>query len=141
MFFSQGNCQLHFFLTKSLSGPLSRKFANKNVVKGNYQVNLPQKNVLWQLSSQLCDQQISSRQLSIQLFEEEKSCIRETPNLSTDADSSTNIFFPAGIKKGLIAYFFFAILFFLFFLPPLPFPHGSRYQASPQSLGSAGSFL
>ena len=29
-----------------------------------------------------------------------KSHIRETPNLSTDADSSTNIFVSAGIKKG-----------------------------------------
>ena len=30
---------------------------------------------------------------------EYKSRIRETPNLSTDADSSTNIFFPTGVKK------------------------------------------
>ena len=29
-----------------------------------------------------------------------KSCIQETPNLSTDADSSTDIFVFAGIKKG-----------------------------------------
>ena len=31
--------------------------------------------------------------------------IWETPNLSTDADSSTDIFVSAGVKKGLIAFF------------------------------------
>ena len=31
-----------------------------------------------------------------------KSCIRETPNLLTDANSSTNIFFPLASTKGLI---------------------------------------
>ena len=30
-----------------------------------------------------------------------KNCIRETPNLSTDTDSSTDIFVSAGVKKGL----------------------------------------
>ena len=29
-----------------------------------------------------------------------KFCIRETKNLSTNADSSTNIFVYAGVKKG-----------------------------------------
>ena len=29
-----------------------------------------------------------------------KTCMRETPNLSTNADSSTNIFVSAGVKKG-----------------------------------------
>ena len=35
-----------------------------------------------------------------------KSCIRETPNLSLDADSSTDIFFPAGAKNGADKFFF-----------------------------------
>ena len=30
----------------------------------------------------------------------EKSRIRETPNILTDVDSSTNIFISAGVKKG-----------------------------------------
>ena len=33
-----------------------------------------------------------------------KSCIREKPNLSTDADSSTDTFFPLASFKGLIAF-------------------------------------
>ena len=33
-------------------------------------------------------------------FYTKKSRIRETPNLSTDADSSTDIFVSAGVKKG-----------------------------------------
>ena len=33
--------------------------------------------------------------------EEEKSCIPETPNLSTDADSSTKICFPLASRKVL----------------------------------------
>ena len=36
-----------------------------------------------------------------------RSRIRETPNLLTDADSSTNIFVSAGIKKGADSFFFF----------------------------------
>ena len=40
---------------------------------------------------------------------EEKSRIRETPNLLTDADSSTNIFVSAGVKKGTNSIFFFQI--------------------------------
>ena len=35
----------------------------------------------------------------------EKSCIRETPNLSTDAESSTNIFVLLALTKELIAFF------------------------------------
>ena len=34
-----------------------------------------------------------------------KSRIWETPNLLTDADSSTNIFFSAGVEKGADSYF------------------------------------
>ena len=37
-----------------------------------------------------------------------KSRIRETPNLSTDADSSTNILVSAGIKKGADSIFVLA---------------------------------
>ena len=33
------------------------------------------------------------------------SCIRETPNLLTAADCSTNIFVSAGVKKRLMAFF------------------------------------
>ena len=36
-----------------------------------------------------------------------KSRIRETRNLSTDADSSTNIFASAGVKKGTDIIFFY----------------------------------
>ena len=39
-----------------------------------------------------------------------RSRIRETLNLSTDADSSTDIFVSAGVKKGVES------IFFLFFL-------------------------
>ena len=35
-----------------------------------------------------------------------KSCIRETPNLLTDADRSTVFFYSTGVKKGLMAFFF-----------------------------------
>ena len=46
--------------------------------------------------------------------EEKKSCIRETPKLSTDADSSTDIFVSAGVKKGADSNFLVCLL--LFFL-------------------------
>jgi hypothetical protein len=36
----------------------------------------------------------------------EKTRIRETPNLLTDADSSTDIFVSAGVKKGADCIFF-----------------------------------
>ena len=39
-------------------------------------------------------------------FLDQKSCTQETPNLSTDADSSTNIFVSAGIKEGADSIFF-----------------------------------
>ena len=37
----------------------------------------------------------------------QNSCIRETLNLLTDADSSTNIFVSAGFQKGADGIFFF----------------------------------
>ena len=46
--------------------------------------------------------------------EEKKSCILETPKLSTDADRSTNIFVSAGVKKRADSNFF--VWLFLFFL-------------------------
>ena len=39
------------------------------------------------------------------LFFKKKSRIRETPNLSTDADSSTNTCFPAAAAKGAANHF------------------------------------
>ena len=44
-----------------------------------------------------------------QVLSDKKSRIRDTGNLSTDADSNTNIFVSAGVKKGLIEFF---VLFF-----------------------------
>ena len=38
-----------------------------------------------------------------------KSRIRETKNLSTDADSSTDIFVSAGVKKGADSNFYAAV--------------------------------
>ena len=43
-----------------------------------------------------------------------KSCIRATPNHLTDADSSTDIYVSAGVKKGADSIFF----------GPSPFPAG-----------------
>ena len=54
---------------------------------------------------------------------QEKKGIRETPNLSTDAYSSTNIFFPLASKKGLIAFFCSVPRSFSDFFDPLPTPH------------------
>ena len=53
--------------------------------------------------------------LEVQIMNE-KSRLRETPNLLTNADSITNICFPLALTKGLIAIFFF-------FAPP---PQGRR---------------
>ena len=62
----------------------------------NYLWNHIENTYFFFLSSQLplACQSIKWAQLS------KKSRIRETPNLSTDADSNTNIFVSAGIKKG-----------------------------------------
>ena len=44
-------------------------------------------------------------------FLSKKTRIRESPNLSTDADSSTNILVFAGVKKGADSIFFYQIFF------------------------------
>ena len=52
-----------------------------------------------------------------------KSRIRETPNLLTDADSSTDIFVTAGVKKGADRIFFFCQKMFRLPMPrcsPMP---------------------
>ena len=53
---------------------------------------------------------------SDQFKDKKKSRTRETPNLSTDADSSTYIFGSAGVKKGgdSISYFFYLSLFYAY---------------------------
>ena len=47
-----------------------------------------------------------NRQLYLKYFIE-KSPIRETPNLSTDADSITDIFVSGGVEKGADSIFLF----------------------------------
>ena len=44
---------------------------------------------------------------------EKKTCIWETPNFSTDADSSTDIFVSVGVKKRATVIFFCQFFFYL----------------------------
>ena len=56
-------------------------------------------------------------------FQGQKSRLWETPNLSTDADSSTNTFVSAGVKKGADSTFLFFSNFISSFLSLPPTSH------------------
>ena len=51
--------------------------------------------------------EVEKRNASSKPKRKKKSCTQETPNLSTDADSSTDIFISAGVKKGADSLFLF----------------------------------